>query len=214
MKRPAVELVARPLTPARWGDLERLFGPNGAYSNCWCTFQRVTGREFGAGCANRGAGNRALLRALTDEGRRPGLIGYRDGEPVGWVSVGPRPEFGRILRSPIARLRPNELADASVWSVVCFYIPRQHRRQGLGTALLSAAVEHARKGGARLVEAYPVDTAGQRVASNMAYTGTVELFRRAGFGRRRPRGPVGGRVGGPVARPVMQLGLATTPRRA
>jgi GNAT superfamily N-acetyltransferase len=207
MKRPTTKLVTKPLTAGRWADLERLFGPNGAYSNCWCTFQRVTGREFDAGCANRGAGNRALLRTLTDEGRRPGLIGYRDGEPVGWVSVGPRSEFGRILRSPITKLGPDERADASVWSVVCFYIPRQHRGQGVGSALLTSAVDHARRGGARHLEAYPVDTAGQRVPSNTAYTGTVELFRRAGFRRLPPRGAQG--------RPVMRLTLgATTPNRA
>ncbi len=192
-------LVAHPLTSQRWADLERLFGPNGAYSNCWCAFQRVSGREFSAGCANRGAGNRALLRALTDEGRRPGLIAYRDGQPVGWVSVGPRPEFGRILRSPIAKLDADEKADASVWSIVCFYIPRGLRGQGIGQALLAEAVIRARVGGARMVEAYPVDTAGRRVPSSSAYTGTVDLFRRAGFRRRPPRGTAG--------RPVMQLTL-------
>ncbi|HEX2194446.1 MAG TPA: GNAT family N-acetyltransferase [Candidatus Limnocylindria bacterium] len=191
-------LVARPLTPTRWQDLERLFGANGAYANCWCTFQRVTGREFSAGCANRGAGNRALLRRLTDEGRRPGLIGYRGGEPVGWVSVGPRPEFGRIVRSPITRLAPAERDDASVWSVVCFYIPRQHRRQGVGTALLDAAVRYARSRGAATLEAYPVDTRGSRIPSNQAYTGTVDLFRRAGFRRAGARLP---------HRPLMRLEL-------
>ena len=27
-----------PATPARWDDLVGLFGPNGAYANCWCTW--------------------------------------------------------------------------------------------------------------------------------------------------------------------------------
>jgi GNAT superfamily N-acetyltransferase len=175
------ELVAHPLTPERWPDLERLFGPSGAYSNCWCAFQRVTGREFSAGCANRGAGNRALLRRLTEDGSRPGLIAYRDGEPVGWVSVGPRPEFGRILRSPITRLAPDEAADPSVWSVVCFFIPRDHRGRGLGRALLDQALRHARRGGASVLEGYPVDTGGERVQASSAFTGTLALFRDAGF---------------------------------
>ena len=176
-------LDAFPLTPDRWADLERLFGPNGAYSNCWCAFQRVTGREFSAGCADGGAGNRALLRRLTDEGRRPGLIGYRDGAPVGWVSVGPRPEFGRILRSPLTRLSPEEAADASVWSVVCFYIPRANRHQGVGAALLQASLAHARASGASVLEGYPVDTGGRRVASSSVFTGTLDLFLAAGFER-------------------------------
>lgn len=193
-------LVARPLTPARWGDLERLFGPNGAYSNCWCAFQRVTSREFDAGCANRGAGNRALLRQLTDGGERPGLIGYRDGLPVGWVSVGPRPAFGRIVRSPITRLAAEEAADPSVWSVVCFYIPRAERGAGVGRALLDAAVAHARASGATAVEGYPVDTGGERAQSSTVFTGTLALFRGAGFvpvARHLARRPVVRRELGP-----------------
>jgi GNAT superfamily N-acetyltransferase len=178
----ATDLEAEPLTPDRWPDLARLFGPNGAYSNCWCAFQRVSGREFSAGCANRGAGNRALLRRLTEEGGRPGLIGYRDGKAVGWVSVGPRPEFGRIVRSPILRLSPDEAADGSVWSVACFFIPRAHRGSGVGRALLDHAVGHARDAGASVLEGYPVDTAGTRVPASSVFTGTLDLFRGAGFG--------------------------------
>jgi GNAT superfamily N-acetyltransferase len=178
----AAPLEVHPLTPDRWGDLERLFGPNGAYSNCWCAFQRVSGREFSAGCANRGEGNRALLHRLTDEGRRPGLIAYRDGEPVGWVSVGPRVEFGRMLRSPILKLSREEAGDASVFSIVCFYLPRPNRGQGVGRALLDAAVAFARASGARTVEGYPVDTRGRRLDGGSVFTGTLEMFERAGFG--------------------------------
>jgi GNAT superfamily N-acetyltransferase len=189
----ALDLDAQPLTPERWPDLERLFGPSGAYSNCWCAFQRVSGREFSAGCANRGAGNRALLRRLADDGGRPGLIGYRDGQPVGWVSVGPRPEFGRIVRSPIVRLSPDEAADASVWSVACFFIPRAQRGSGVGRALLENAVLHARAAGASVLEGYPVDTAGARAQASSVFTGTLDLFLGAGFNvvaRRLERRPV------------------------
>ena len=190
---PAPDVDAHPLTPARWPDLERLFGSNGAYANCWCAFQRVTGREFSDGCANRGAGNRALLRRLTEGGGRPGLIGYRAGEPVGWVSVGPRAEFGRIVRSPILRLSPEEAADPGVWSVVCFYIPRAQRGSGVGRALLRHAVDYARHAGASAVEGYPVDTGGARAQASSVFTGTLDLFRSAGFGvvgRRLERRPV------------------------
>lgn len=191
-------LIARALTPARWGELERLFGPSGAYSNCWCTFQRQTGAEFGHGCANAGAGNRALLRRLTDEGRRPGLIGYLDGEPVGWVSVGPRPQFGRILRSPIAKVPPEQAADRSVWAVVCFFISRQHRRKGVARSLLEQAVAYAQRRGAAILEGYPVDTRGHRVPSSGLFTGTLDLFLASGF--RRAAEHVAGR-------PVVQMKL-------
>lgn len=174
-------LTVHPLTDERWPDLETLFGPNGAYSNCWCTWQRVTGREFSAGCANRGAGNRALLRQLVVDGRRPGLLAYREGRPVGWVSVGPRPEFGRIVRSPVTHLDAVDAADTRIWSVACFYIPASERGRGVAAALLEAAISTARAGSAVALEGYPVDTSGARRQGSSLFTGTLGLFRRAGF---------------------------------
>ena len=109
------------------------------------------------------------------------------------MSVGPRPEFGRIVRSPIVRVSPDEAEDASVWSVACFFIPRAHRGSGIGRALLDHAVRHAREAGASVLEGYPVDTAGTRAQASSVFTGTLDLFRGAGFAvvaRRVERRPV------------------------
>jgi hypothetical protein len=49
-------------------------------------------------------------------------------------------------------------------------------------ALLDAAVGYARGEGAAVLEGYPVDTAAGRMpAAAELYTGTVDLFTRAGF---------------------------------
>jgi ribosomal protein S18 acetylase RimI-like enzyme len=189
-------LDVRPVDAGRWAELERFFGPNGAYSGCWCTYFRRRGREFDEGCRDQGAGNRRFLARLTAEGEMPGLLGYDGDEPVGWVSVAPRPQFERVLRSPT--LRPGLVADdhpddPSVWALVCFWIPRQRRGQGVGGRLLDAAVTYARSNEARVLEAYPVDTAGRKESTNSLYTGTLRMFLRAGFrevGRRSDRRPV------------------------
>jgi len=183
----------RPATPDRWRELAAFFGPSGAYSGCWCTYWRRTSTEFDAGCRDGAKGNRAVLRRLTAGRRVPGLIGYDEEQPVGWVSLSPRPEFGRLLRSRNLRPGPDEDPDdTSVWSLVCFWVPRGRRGDGVGTALLAAAVEHARRGGARLLEAYPVDVS-DRVPAAEAYTGTVAMFRRAGFTEAPDRQPASGR---------------------
>jgi GNAT superfamily N-acetyltransferase len=175
-------LSVRPLVPGRWDDLAALFRESGAYSHCWCTWWRQPGGAFDAGCANGGAGNRDLLRRLTDEGREPGLIAYRDDGPVAWTSVGPRRDFGRILRSPNLRPGPDEDPDdPAVWSVVCFWMPRIERGRGLATALLDAAIVHARERGATALEAYPVDTGGARHAASGLFTGPLAMYLRAGF---------------------------------
>lgn len=173
----------QPLTAERWGDLVELFGPSGAFSNCWCTWWRQTGAEFDRGIRQRGAGNRALLERLTADNRQPGLIAYRDGRPVGWISVAPRPHYGRVIRSPSIGpgRRSAEATDEGVWSIVCFWMPRKERGQGIAMALLRAAVEHARSVGARVLEGYPVDTSDGRQPDPNVFTGTLAMFRRAGF---------------------------------
>jgi len=188
--------VVRPVGPELWSELERFFGPSGAYSGCWCTYFRRRGREFEEGCRQGGAGNRALLERLTEDGRVPGLIGYDGAEPAGWVSLAPRPEFGRLIRSPTLKpglVEADDPDDLSVWAVVCFWVPRSRRRRGIGSALLAAAIEYAASRGARVLEAYPVDTGGEKQASASIYTGTLAMFERAGFievGRRSDRRPI------------------------
>ena len=47
--------------------------------------------------------------------------------------------------------------------------------------LLEAAVDYARKHGAKIVEGYPVDPKQSEMPDVFAYTGLVSAFRRAGF---------------------------------
>jgi len=181
------------VTPDRWDELVELFGPSGAYSNCWCTFFRQRGSEYDAGCRRGGVGNRALLARIIAEGRVPGLMAVdaTTRAPLGWVSVAPRPEFGRVMRSPL--LDPAAREDEGVWSVVCFWVPRAHRGRGVARSLLDGAVRYALEQGAASIEGYPVDTEGERRPASNIYTGTLELFARAGFEVaycRRPNRPV------------------------
>jgi GNAT superfamily N-acetyltransferase len=183
------DVIVRPLTPSRWDDLVELFGDNGAWGGCWCMFFRVARKEFDAGTRNRGKENRAALKQLVERRSTPGLLAYIDGRPVGWCSVAPRSEFGRIERSPIVKPIDDE---PSVWSIVCFYMHRGHRGEGVGTALLKAAVDHAARKGARIVEAYPVDPHG-KLSNADAYHGLVWMFEKAGFtevARRSDRRPI------------------------
>lgn len=182
-------LEVHPVTSDRWQELAVLFGPSGAFGNCWCTWWRQTSGEFSKRIEEHGAGNRALMHSLVEAGSEPGLLAYGDGKPVGWVSVAPRPQFGRVLRSRRIGPSPEEASDERVWSVVCFWILQAERGKGVATALLNAAMEHARARGATALEAYPVDAAdGRRPAANL-FTGTLSMFTRAGFHEvGRPRG--------------------------
>jgi GNAT superfamily N-acetyltransferase len=162
-------------SPDRWADVERLAGPRGFASGCWCMWWRVSSQEFSE---RRGDGLRSGLEDLVRQGDEPGLVAYVDDEPVGWVALAPRWAYPRLARS--RNLEPVD--DRPVWSITCFYIDRQHRRQGVAEALLQAAVSYARDHGAEAVEAYPIDTSsGARKASADLFTGTLAMFERAGF---------------------------------
>lgn len=182
-------LEIHPVTADRWKELAALFGPSGAFAHCWCTWWRQTSAEFSEGVKKKGARNRSLMHSLVEAGSEPGLLAYRDGQPVGWVSVAPRPQYGRIIRSRRIGPSPEEAADERIWSVVCFWIPRMERGKGVANELLKGAVERARARGAAVLEAYPVDKAGGRHPSANLFTGTLSMFKRAGFREvDRPRG--------------------------
>lgn len=169
-----IEPDLRPVTEDRWGDLVQVFGDNGAYSGCWCMWFRQTSREYEA---HHGDDNREQFRELVEKGREPGLLAYRDGEPIAWVSVAPRREFGRLLRSPLLAAQRE---DEDVWSVVCAYVPRAHRGQGILPRLIAGARDHAVERGAQTVEGYPL-VGNERVRAADLYVGTVSAFRAAGF---------------------------------
>ncbi|HEV2236637.1 MAG TPA: GNAT family N-acetyltransferase [Ktedonobacterales bacterium] len=175
-----------PVTPERWGDFERLFGPRGACGNCWCMFERMARKDFDAAS---GAERKAAMRALVAGGGVPGLLAYAGAEPVGWCSVAPRETYAALARSRI--LQPVD--DQPVWSLVCFFIAKAARRQGLTVALLRAAVDYAGSRGARIVEGYPKDFASTTTPDVFAWHGTASAFRQAGFrevARRAPTRPI------------------------
>ena len=95
-----------------------------------------------------GAGNRRTFHKLVKSGTVPGVLAYVDGKPAGWCSIAPREEFHFLSRSRV--LRPVD--EERVWSVSCFFVERSHRRQGVTVPLLKAALDLARKKGARIVE--------------------------------------------------------------
>ena len=186
-----MKLTIAPLTPDRWSDLEAVFNAKGCSVArcCWCMAYRRSGsREPLPRGMTRAQANRAGLKALVEAGNPPGLIGYRAKIPVGWVSLGPREEFARLKRSSVMRA----VDEQPVWSIICFVVPAQYRGQGVARALLKAAVAYAKRQGATLVEAYPVDKSA-RSKDDFMWFGAKSMYDHAGFkevARRKPQRPI------------------------
>ena len=163
-------MTSRPLIPERFPDMVEVFGERGVARNCFCMYWRTPKGGF-----EDQRDNRDRFADVARDERPPGLIGYVEDSPVGWVQVGPRDEFPAIDRSRL--LRPVD--NVETWSINCFVVRAGHRKRGVGAGLLAGAIQFAKDQGAAVIEAYPVD--GPRRSSVDYFTGTLSMFDEHGF---------------------------------
>jgi GNAT superfamily N-acetyltransferase len=189
---PTPSISIHPLTPDRWDDLVRLFGPRGACGGCWCMHWRLPRAVFER---QKGAKNRAAMRRLVGRGTEPGVLAYLSGEPVGWCAVAPREQYVRLERARVLQ----RIDGAAVWSIVCLFVAANRRRQGISVALIDGAAVFAAARGATIVEGYPVDAGTREMPPVFAWTGTAAAFLAAGFTEAARGSP---------ARPIMRRHFA------
>jgi GNAT superfamily N-acetyltransferase len=177
-------ILIKPITKERQKDFEALMKTNGITGSCWDIWPRRLSAEGASRRAHWKAkgvtaseGNRRDIAKIITARKPVGLLAYRDGEPVGFASVGPRVAYPRVDASKTSP----PVDDLPVWAVPCFYVHRAHRGAGVTTALLRAAVEYAGKQGAPAVEGYPRADDAPRVSAESAFFGTEAMFRRAGY---------------------------------
>lgn len=170
------KLTFKPLTPDRWDDLEKLFGPErGANSGCWCMFWRIKRPEWEKLGKD---GRKKQFSAVVRTGEVPGIITYAGQEPAGWCAIAPRAATPRLNSSRVAA--PTDPVTPKDWAITCFYIAPGHRRSGMMGALVDAAVKHAKKNGARRIDACPIDPKRNLIWGE-GFVGIASVFREAGF---------------------------------
>jgi predicted GNAT family acetyltransferase len=159
-----------PVTAENWDDLVQLFEARGGPHFCWCTAYR-----FRDAAELEKSEKKASMKRLVARATPIGVLAYERGAPVGWCSVAPRETYAKLERSrTMPRATP---AGASTWTVLCFFVPRAHRAQGVAAALLHGAIAYARAAGGQVIEGYPFDTAGV----SATHRGHSSLFEAARF---------------------------------
>lgn len=181
-----LELEVLPANEASWADLQAVFGVRGQAASCRCQWfklgwhdlhdtmpveERIERQRFQTACGS------------PDSPTTSGLIGYLDGEPVGWCAVEPRSAYATLSEQrTILKRRSEDRADQSVWAVTCFFTRVGYRHRGVMSAMARAAVEHARVRGARALEAYPISTEpGVDIPWGEAHVGALDVLLDAGF---------------------------------
>src|SRR3954451_23784702 len=194
---PAGDVHVLPATAERFQDLAVILGqrdPDG--DACWCLTYRL---PSGQNRALRGRARAQAVQDLCAGPLPPGVLGYLDGEVVGWAGVAPRADLHTFANSR----RIPHVDDLPVWTVWCFRVRAGYARRGVARALLDGAVRFARERGAPAIEGYPVENEGSRVDRTMAYVGTRGMFERAGFTKAADTAS----VSGGFPRVVMRLDL-------
>ena len=135
---------------------------------------RLTRSQF---VKQKGEDNRKALRNIVASGEVPGILAYHKDATIGGCAVAPREYYPALERSRVLK----SVDDQLVWSVVCFFVSRKFRRQGMTSRLLNASVDYIRKRGGRIIEGYPVEPKNARIPDSFAYTGLPSAFRKAGF---------------------------------
>ena len=169
-----IRLVFKELTKETWKDFTTLFGERGACGGCWCMSWRLKKSIFDS---QKGERNKQAMKALVDKNTSIGVIAYDGKNPIGWCAVAPREDFPRLENSKV--LAP--IDDKPVWSIVCFFINKEYRKQGLSSEIIKGAVEFCKKGKAKIVEGYPVKPYTENMPPAFAWTGFPNAFIKAGF---------------------------------
>jgi GNAT superfamily N-acetyltransferase len=183
---PELELEVLPANEASWADLQAVFGVRGQPASCRCqgfklgwydlhdrmpVEERMERQRFQTACGD------------PDAATTSGLVGYLDGEAVGWCAVEPRSAYRYLTNQrTILRQRGEDPADGTVWAVTCFVTRTGFRHRGVMRAMARAAVDFARDRGARALEAYPIVTEpGVDIPWGEAHVGALEVLLEAGF---------------------------------
>jgi GNAT superfamily N-acetyltransferase len=181
------ELTIVPATEASWEDLRAVFGTRGCAAVCQCQRFKMRPRSllprFPLTNAPSGSVGRPTLvtrsRARRVASSRTSTVSPSAGARSSRAR--PTPGLVRINRVPWAG-RAEEKTDASVWAVTCFFTRAGFRGQGISYALARAAVDFARRRGARALEGYPMITKpGTKITWDEIHVGSRRIFAAAGF---------------------------------
>jgi len=152
---------------------------NGIWGGCWCVAFHLKRSEEKQWTGK----HRALKERLVRANQSHAALVYDGADIVGWCQFGPPVElpgrmsgYGKLDEAP-----PD-------WRITCFFVDRDHRREGVAKAALEGALRMIAAKGGGTVDGYPIDTRGKPYSSSFLWGGTEAMFAKLGF---RPLGALG-----------------------
>jgi GNAT superfamily N-acetyltransferase len=168
-------LTFEPLSKDNWEKFVQLFGSRGACGNCWCMYYRLKRQDFEKGKKNEA--NKKAMKKLVWDDKPTGLLGFYNGQAIAWCAFAPRQDFLKLENSRVHK----RIDDQPVWSVPCFFVAKDFRKQGVSIELLKALIQYAKKKKIKIIEAYPVIPTKGKLPDAFAWIGLYKSFAKAGF---------------------------------
>lgn len=169
------QLTFEPLTKKNWNKFVQLFGNKGACGNCWCMYYRLNASDFQEGKADEG--NKAAMKDIVWNNKPTGLLALYEEQAIAWCAFAPREDYIKLEKSRVHK----RIDDNMVWSIPCFFIDKNFRRQGVSVELLKGVTKYAKENGIKIIEAYPTIPTQEKLPDTFAWIGLFKSFERAGF---------------------------------
>lgn len=142
------------------------------WAGCFCRFYHTT-------CTNQewekrtGNQNKADALQAISNGSMKGFLAFHEGQCVGWINANAVQSYPRLTDF----VKPYINAPQT-GCIVCFVIHPAYRRQGIASALLSAAVDDFKQNGFDAILAYPFENKDE---PEKAYRGSSTMYTNLGF---------------------------------
>jgi GNAT superfamily N-acetyltransferase len=174
------QFSVRELDSSTWSDQERVLEKhNGVWGGCWCVafhLKRSEEKEWSGK-------HRTLKEKLVRANRSHAALVYSGPDVVGWCQFGPPLELpGRMGGYGKLDVAPPD------WRITCFFVDRDHRREGIAKVALEGALRMIADRGGGAVDGYPINTRGKPYSSSFLWGGTESMFAKLGF---HPLGQLG-----------------------
>jgi GNAT superfamily N-acetyltransferase len=145
---------------------------NGVWGGCWCVAFHPHDGDSQLTADSRRAYKERLVRA----DRSHAALVYSGAEVIGWCQFGPPSE----LPARMGSFRKLGAAPPD-WRITCFFVDRDHRRQGVAEIGLAGALRLIADAGGGTVDGYPVAARARSYSSSFLWGGTESMFAGAGF---------------------------------
>src|SRR5437660_356530 len=175
VRQPKTRFRIKELRRETWPDFERVVEKhNGVWGGCWCVAFHIKRSEEKQWTGK----HRALKEKLVRANQSHATLVYNGADVVAWCQFGPPVElqggmsgYGKLDEAP-----PD-------WRITCFFVDRDHRREGVAKAALEGALRIIATKGGGTVDGYPIDTRGKPYSSSFLWGGTEAMFAKLGFRR-------------------------------